>query len=92
MKRLKAAISALKKRVREKPIRREFRNESSAMFAKSPGDVVPKTRKGIGVKKTMVTISCTNMKLLIASDLPKARKYNKDDFFSDIHSELEQEK
>jgi hypothetical protein len=33
------------------------RYESSVMFAESPGEVVPRTRKGLGVKKTMVIIS-----------------------------------
>jgi hypothetical protein len=40
------------------------------MFAGSPSEVVPGTRKGIGVKKIMVTIFFINKKLLIASDLP----------------------
>jgi hypothetical protein len=31
--------------------------ESSVMFAKSLGDVVPRMRKGIGMKKNMVIIS-----------------------------------
>jgi hypothetical protein len=36
--------------------------ESSVMFQKWLGDVVPRTRKGIGVAKTMVTIFFTNKK------------------------------
>jgi hypothetical protein len=39
--------------------------ESSVIFAKLPGDVIPKTRKEIGVKKTMLAISFTNRKSLI---------------------------
>jgi hypothetical protein len=67
-------------------------DESSAMFAKSPGDVVPRMRKGIGAKKIMAPIFFPNKKLLITSDLPKDQKYNQDDFRSDILPELEQEK
>jgi hypothetical protein len=37
-----------------------YLDESSAMFAKSPGNVVPRTRTGIGVKKTMIAIFFTN--------------------------------
>jgi hypothetical protein len=62
------------------------------MFAKSPVDVVPRTRKGIGVKKTKVTIFFTNKKLSITSDLPKGQKYNQDCFISGILPELEREK
>jgi hypothetical protein len=40
--------------------------ESSAMIAKSPGDVIPRTGNEIGVKQTMFTIFFTNRKLLIA--------------------------
>ena len=64
------------------------------MFAKSPHDVTPRTRPGIGVKKkkTMFTILFTNRKLLMADDLPKGQKYNQDYFISDILPELEGEK
>jgi histone-lysine N-methyltransferase SETMAR len=70
----------------------QYLYESSAMFAKSPGDVTPRTRQGIGVKKTMFPLFFTNKKLLIAEYLPKGQKYNQDDFFSDILPELEREK
>jgi histone-lysine N-methyltransferase SETMAR len=70
----------------------QYLYESSAMFAKSPGDVVPRTRKGIGVKKTTITIFFTNRKLFIAKDFPKGQKYNQDYFLSEIIPELEQEK
>jgi hypothetical protein len=40
--------------------------ESSVIFAKSSGDVIPRTRNGIGVTKTMFTVFFTNRKLLIA--------------------------
>jgi histone-lysine N-methyltransferase SETMAR len=65
--------------------------ESSAMFAKSPGEVVPRTGKGIGVKKTMITILFTNRKLRIAKDLPKSQNYNQDYFLSKILPGLERE-
>jgi hypothetical protein len=32
-------------------------SELSAMFAKSPGDIIPRTRKEIGMKKAMSTVS-----------------------------------
>jgi hypothetical protein len=50
--------------------------ESWAMFANSPGDVIPRTREEIGVEKTMFTIFFTNRKLLIAEYLLKGQKYN----------------
>jgi hypothetical protein len=70
----------------------QYLYESSAMFAKSPHDVTPRRRTGIGVKKTMLTIFFTDRKLLIAGDLPKGQKYNQDYFISDILPELEREK
>jgi histone-lysine N-methyltransferase SETMAR len=70
----------------------QYLYESSAMFAKSPGDVTPRTRQEIGVKKTMFTIFFTNRKLLIAEYLPKGQKYNQDCFISDILPALEREK
>jgi hypothetical protein len=66
--------------------------ESSAMFAKSPGDVTPRTSQGIGMKKTTFTLFFTNRKLLIAEYLPKGQKYNQDYFISDILPELEHDK
>jgi hypothetical protein len=63
-----------------------------AMFVKSPDDVIPRTRKEIGVKKTMFTIVFTNRKLLIAEHLPKSQKYNQKNFISHILPELEREK
>jgi hypothetical protein len=62
------------------------------MDAKSPGDVIPRMRKEIGVKKNIVTIFFTTRKLLIAAYLPKCQKYNQDYFISDIFPELEREK
>jgi hypothetical protein len=61
------------------------------MFAKSPGDVTPRTRQGISVKKTMFPIFFTNRKLLIAEYLPKGQKYNQDYFISDVLLDLERE-
>jgi hypothetical protein len=70
----------------------QYRDESSAMFAKSPPDVKPRTKTGIGVKKTMFTIFFTGRKLLITVDLPEGQKYNRDYLISDILPELEREK
>jgi hypothetical protein len=67
-------------------------SESSAMFVKSPGDVIPRTGKEISVKQTLFAIFFTNKKLLIAEYLPKGQKYNQDSFIYDILPELEQEK
>jgi hypothetical protein len=54
----------------------QYLYESSAMFVKSPRDIIPRTRKEIGVKKTMFTIFFANRKLLIAEHLPKDQKYS----------------
>jgi hypothetical protein len=70
----------------------QYLYESSAMFVKSPRDVISRTRKEIGVKKTMFTIFFTNRELLIAEYLPKGQKYGQVYFISDILPELEQEK
>jgi hypothetical protein len=43
----------------------QYLYESSAMFVKSPRDVISRTRTEIGVKKTIFTIFFTNWKLLI---------------------------
>jgi hypothetical protein len=70
----------------------QYLYESSARFAKSPHEVTPRTRPGIGVKKTMFTVFFTNRKLLITDDLPKGQKNKQEDFISDILPELEREK
>jgi hypothetical protein len=64
----------------------DYLYESAAMFAKSPGSVVPRTRKEIGMKKTIFTIFFTNRKLLIAEHLPKGQKHNQDYFVSSFQS------
>jgi hypothetical protein len=63
--------------------------ESSAMFAKSPGDVIPRTRKEFGVKKTMSPILYTNRKLLIAECLRKCQKHSQDYIITNILPALE---
>jgi hypothetical protein len=70
----------------------QYLYESTAMFVKSPRDVIPKTKTEIVVKKTMFTILFTNRKLLIAECLPKDQQYSQDYFISDIFPELEREK
>jgi hypothetical protein len=67
----------------------QYLYELSAMFVKSPRDVISRTRKEVGVKKTMFTIFFTNGKLLITEYLPKGEKYSQDCFLSDIIPELE---
>jgi hypothetical protein len=59
------------------------------VFAKPPGAIFPRTRKGIDVKKTAATIFFTHKKLLVASDFLKGQKYNQDNFISDILPDLE---
>jgi hypothetical protein len=66
--------------------------ESSVMFSKSPGDVTPRTRKEIGVRKTMFITFFTNRKLFITEYLLKGQKYNQYYFIRDILPELEREK
>jgi hypothetical protein len=66
--------------------------ESPVVFAESPGDVVPRMRKGIGVKKTMVAIFFPDKKLLISSDLPKGQQYSHSCFISEICHELKPKK
>jgi hypothetical protein len=61
------------------------------MFVKSPPGVIPKTRKEIGVRKTMFTLFLTNSKLFIAEFLQKGQKYSQDCSMSDILPELGRE-
>jgi hypothetical protein len=70
----------------------QYLYESSAMFIKSPRDLIPRTRKEIGVKKTRFTIVFTNRRLLITEYLPKGQKHSQDYFISDILPDLEREK
>jgi hypothetical protein len=65
--------------------------ESSAMFVKSRCNVIPRTRKEIGVKETIFPVFFTNRKLLIAEYLRTDQKYSQDYFISDILPELEPE-
>jgi hypothetical protein len=70
----------------------QYLSESSAMFAKSPGDVTLATKQEIGVKKTILAIFFTNTKLLITKYLPKGQKDSQEYFISDIFPELERGK
>jgi hypothetical protein len=62
------------------------------MFVKSPCDVISRTRKEIGVKKTMFTIFFTNRKLFIAKYAQTCQKYSQNYLISDILPALEREK
>jgi hypothetical protein len=53
------------------------------MFGKSPGDVIPRMRTEIGVKRSVLPIFSINKTLLTAEFLPKGQKYNHDYFISD---------
>jgi hypothetical protein len=67
-------------------------SEFSAMFAKLPSDVIPRTRKEVSVNEAMFTIFFTNMKLLMAGYLPKGQKYSQGCFSSDVLPEVPREK
>jgi hypothetical protein len=49
---------------------------SSKMSARSPRDVIPRTRQAIGSKKTMVAILFTRRKLIVLDIRPKGSKVN----------------
>jgi hypothetical protein len=66
-----------------------YLSESSDMFAKSPGDIIPRTRKEIAVKKTRFIVFSINKKLMIAEYLPEGQKYDQDYFILDILPEVE---
>jgi histone-lysine N-methyltransferase SETMAR len=70
----------------------QYLYESSAMFVKSPREVISRTRKEMGVKRTLFTIFFTNRNVLIAEYVPTGQKYSQDYFMSDILPELEREK
>jgi hypothetical protein len=70
----------------------QYLYESSAMFASSPDDAIPRTMQGIGMKTTMFTIFFTNTKLFVAENLSKGQKYDQDYFISDILLEWQPEK
>jgi histone-lysine N-methyltransferase SETMAR len=64
---------------------------SSKMFARSPRDVIPRTRQGIGVKKTMITVFFTGRKLIVLDILPKGSRFNQLYFVDYIFPDLERE-
>jgi hypothetical protein len=66
--------------------------ESLAMFVKSPVDVVPRPKKGFGMKRAVVTLFFTDKKMPMTSDVPKGQKCIQDCFISDILLELERDK
>jgi hypothetical protein len=61
---------------------------SSTMFARSPADVVPRTRQGTGARKIMITLFVTVRKLIGLNVLPKGHKYNRQYFVNDIFPDL----
>jgi hypothetical protein len=62
------------------------------MSAKSPSDVIPRTRKEIGVKKTMFVIFFASRKLLTREYLLKGQKDNQHYFISDSLPESDEAK
>jgi hypothetical protein len=61
------------------------------MFARSPTDIIPRTRQAIGTKTIMITISFTGCKPVVLDILPKQSKFNRlysvDSFFPDLKKE-----
>jgi hypothetical protein len=49
---------------------------SSTLFARSPAEVIPKTRQTIGTKKTMMALFFTVMKPIVLDVLRKGHKCN----------------
>jgi hypothetical protein len=56
--------------------------------ARSPPDVVPRTRQGLGTTTTMITLFFTGRKLIVLDVLPKSRKYNQLYFVHHIYSQI----
>jgi hypothetical protein len=54
------------------------------MFARSPVDLIPRTRRAIGVKKIMITLFFTARKLIVVDVMPKGWKYNQLYFVDNI--------
>jgi hypothetical protein len=46
------------------------------MFARSPTDVIPRTRQAIGKKQTMIKISFTGRKVIVLDVVPNGSKFN----------------
>jgi hypothetical protein len=49
---------------------------SSKIFARSPTDVIPRTRQAIGTKQSTITLFFTRRKLTVLDILPKGSKFN----------------
>jgi hypothetical protein len=57
---------------------------SSEILARSPADVIPRTRQGIGAKRIMITLFFTAKKRIVLDVMPKGWKYNQLYFVDDI--------
>jgi hypothetical protein len=66
----------------------QYLDSSLKMFAHSGSDVVPRTRQGLGTKKTMITLFFNGRKLIVLDVVPKGRKYNQRYFVHNIFPDL----
>jgi hypothetical protein len=58
------------------------------MFARSPADVIPRTRQSIAAKKVMMTLFFTGTKLIVLNVMPKGSKYSQLYFADNILPDL----
>jgi hypothetical protein len=61
---------------------------SAEMVARSPADVVPRTRQTIDAKRTMIEPFFTARKLIVLEVLPKGRKFKQQYFIDYIFPDL----
>jgi hypothetical protein len=54
----------------------QYSYPSSKMFARSPADIIPRTRQAIGTKGNMIAIFFTRRKLIVLDILPQGSKFN----------------
>jgi histone-lysine N-methyltransferase SETMAR len=69
-----------------------YEYESVSMFAPSADMVLPRWRAGFQVKKTMITVFFTAMRLMVLNSLPKTQSFTQDCFISEIVPRLTKEK
>lgn len=62
--------------------------QSSEMFARSPLDVVPRTRQTIAAKKILMTLFLTGRRLIVLDVMPKGSKFNQLYFVEKILPDL----
>jgi histone-lysine N-methyltransferase SETMAR len=65
---------------------------TDSLFAASAAEAVPRTRQNISVRKTMVAIFFTSIRLLVLNSLPKGTKFNRNYFNNTVLQNLSSEK